>query len=182
VPATKNDVLRKWCIALHHDPPYVGHLGRERTVELLRRHPLWPGMRQHVKDYITSCDQCQRNKATNQVSPGLLTSLNVPTGLWESISMDLITQLPETENGNTAIVVFVDRLSKMVRLVPVETSIDDREYAHIFVREVFAMHGLPASIVSDRDPRFTSEFFETLCETLGCPQPFTHRQMGRQRE
>jgi len=170
VPNDEGQRLRKWCISLHHDPPYIGHLGRERTVELLRKHFLWPNMRQNVKEYIATCDQCQRNKATNQAPPGLLTSLDVPKGLWESISMDLITQLPETERGNTAIVVFVDRLSKMVRLVPVKTAIDAKEYAHVFVREIFAKHGLPASIVSDRDPRFTSEFFRQLCDALGNKQ------------
>jgi len=127
-------------------------------------------MRRDVREYIASCDKCQRNKANNQVPPGLLTPLEIPTALWESISMDLITQLPETERGKTAIVVFVDRLSKMVRLVPVKTSIDAKEYAHLFVREIFAKHGLPTSIVSDRDPRFTSEFFKQLCEILGIKQ------------
>lgn len=162
--------LRKWCISLHHDPPYVGHVGRERTLELLRRHFLWPNMRRDVGEFIATCDNCQRNKAANQLPPGLLQPLHVPKGLWESISMDLITQLPETKRGNTAIVVFVDRLSKMVRLVPVKTSIDAEEYAHVFVREVFAKHGLPASIVSDRDPRFTSEFFQQLCKLLDIKQ------------
>ena len=85
--------------------------------------------------------------------------------------MDLITQLPETKRGNTVIVVFVDRLSKMVRLVPIRrTSIDAEVYAHVFVREIFAKHGLSASIVSDRDPRFTSEFFQQLCRLLDIKQ------------
>ena len=148
VPHDESSKLRKWCVSLHHDPPYAGHLGQNRTTELLKRHFYWPGMYKEVADYIATCDQCQRNKATNQVPPGLLQPLDVPTGLWESISMDRITQLPETERGNTAIVVFVDRLSKMVRLVPVETAIDAKEYAHVFVREISAKHGLPASIVS----------------------------------
>ena len=170
VPHDESTHLRRWCISLHHDPPYVGHLGRERTTELLRRHFFWPRMRLDVKEYVATCDNCQRNKATNQAKPGLLTPLEIPNGIWESISMDLITRLPETPRGNTAIVVFVDRLSKMVRLVPVKTSIDAEEYAHVFVREVFAKHGLPASIVSDRDPRFTSDFFTQLCNLLGIKQ------------
>lgn len=170
VPHDESTHLRRWCISLHHDPPYVGHLGRERTVELLRRHFFWPHMRDDVKAYISTCDNCQRNKASTQASPGLLTPLEIPNGIWESISMDLITRLPETPRGNTAIVVFVDRLSKMVRLVPVTTSIGAEEYAQVFVREVFAKHGLPASIVSDRDPRFTSDFFTQLCNLLGIKQ------------
>ena len=86
--------------------------------------------------------------------------------MWDSVSMDLITHLPETESGNTAIVVFVNRLSKMVRLAAVKTTIDSKQYADLFVKEIFAKHGLPSSIVSDRDPRFTSEFFTQLCKVL----------------
>ena len=162
--------LRRRCIAMHHDPPYIGHLGRDRTLEQVRRHFLWPGMRQDVAEYVAKCDLCQRNKAANQSPLGLLVPLQIPEGLWESISMDLITHLPETKDKNSAIVVFVDRLSKMVRLVPVKMAIDAKEYANLFVRETFAKHGLPKSIVFDRDPRFTSDFFRQLCKCLKVDQ------------
>ena len=65
---------------MHHDPLYVGHLGRERTIELIRRHFLWPHMRKDIGDFIATCDNCQGNKATNQVPPGLLVPLQIPRG------------------------------------------------------------------------------------------------------
>ena len=80
--------------------------------------------------------------------------------------MDLITQLPETLHGNSAIIVFVDRLTKMVRLVPAATSIGAKDFAHAFTREVYSKHGMPISIISDRDPRFTSDFFRDFCRHL----------------
>ena len=162
--------LREYCIEMHHDPPYVGHLGRERTVELLRSYLFWPGIRKDVSKFIATFDSCQRIKAANQAPGGLLQPLETPKVLWESFSMELITLLPETSRGNTAIVVFVDRMSKMVRLAPVRTKIDAESCAHVFVREFFAKHGMPTSIVSDRNPRFTSEFFMHLCRLLGMKQ------------
>ena len=84
--------------------------------------------------------------------------------------MDLITQLPLTDRGHTAIIVFVDRLSKMVHFVPAHTDMGSEEFAQVFLREVFAKHGLPKNIVSDRDTRFTSKFFKELCRHLGVRQ------------
>ena len=80
--------------------------------------------------------------------------------------MVLITQLPETLRRNSAIIVFVDRLTKMVRLVPAATSIDAKEFARAFISEVYSKHGMPISIVSDRDPRFTLDFFRDFCRHL----------------
>ena len=185
VPESKDNKIRELCISAHHDPPYAGHLGRDRTLEVIRRHFFWPKMKDDVAEFIATCDNCQRNKASNTLPPGLLRLLEIPEGLWESISMDLITHLPQTANGNTAIVVFVDSLSKMVRLVPVKTKISAEAYAVGFVREVFALHGLPKDIVSDRDPRFTSEFFSKLCELLGVKQKLStafHPQTDGQTE
>ena len=127
-------------------------------------------IRKDVSKFIATCDSCQRNTATNHAPGGLLQPSEIPKGLWESSSMELITPLPETPRGNTAIVVFVDRMSKLVRLAPVRTKIDAESYAHVFVRESFVKHGMPMSIVSDRDSRFTSEFFMHFCKLLGIKQ------------
>ena len=84
--------------------------------------------------------------------------------------MDLITQLPETLHGHTAILVFVDRLTKMVRLVPSTTTVSSKDFAQAFLREVYSKHGMPKSIVSDRDPRFTSDFYRDFCKELQIEQ------------
>ena len=162
--------LREQCIALHHDPLYACHVGRDRTHEIVKRHFWWPGQGTQVADYVAKCDLCQKNKAANHKPSGLLQPLQIPHGLWTSVSMDLITQLPETHNGNTAIVVFVDRLSKMAILAPVKTGINAKDYAHVFMDRVGSKFGIPESIVSDRDPRFTSAFFKEMCLRLGIKQ------------
>jgi transposase InsO family protein len=161
------DKLRKRCIALHHDPPYAGHLGELRTLRLIQQTYWWPTMSQDVKACVSTCDLCQRNKASNRKPAGRLHPVQIPGRRWGSVSMDLITQLPMTNHGHTAIVVFVDRLSKRVHFVPAHTEMSSEEFAHVFLREVFAKHGLPDDLVSDRDPRFTSAFWTEVCRHLG---------------
>ena len=127
-------------------------------------------MGQDVQDYVSKCDMCQRNKAANQKPAGLLQPLQIPKGLWSSVSMDLITQLPKTEAGNTAIVVFVDRMSKMTVLTAAKTAMGAKDFAHLFMDRVCSRFGFPDSIVSDRDTRFTAAFFKEFCLRLGIKQ------------
>ena len=96
-----------------------------------------------------------------------LASLPVPSGCWQSISMDFVFGLPRDAAGNTGIVVFVDRLSKMAHLAAVPDSIDGAGTAQLFLDRVFRQHGLPEVIVSDRDPRFTGTFWSSVFKVLG---------------
>jgi hypothetical protein len=150
--------LRRECISMHHDAVYSGHLGKDRTLDLILRHYWWPGIHSEVTSYVQHCDICQRTKASPHKPAGLLQPLPIPDCPWESISVDFITQLPETLRGHTAIITFVDRLTKMVHLVPTTTTIGGKEFSDVFIQTIFSKHGLPLNIVSDRDPRFTSEF------------------------
>ena len=84
--------------------------------------------------------------------------------------MDLITQLPQTADGHTAIVMFVDRLSKMAILAPTKTTLGAKEFAQLFMERVFSRIGIPESILSERDTRFTSAFFKEFCQWLGIKQ------------
>jgi len=149
-----------------HSTPYSGHPGRERTLKLVRRHFWWPSMASSVKQFVLHCDACQRNKASNLMPGGLLRPLGIPGTPWQSISMDFVTQLPVTATGFTAILVCVDRLTKMVRLAPCHDTSTAEDVARIFLDRVFANHGLPEEIVSDRDAKFTSRFWEALCDEL----------------
>jgi transposase InsO family protein len=124
-------------------------------------------MNNDVREYIKSCDLCQRIKASQQVPAGLLQPLPIPSRPWEQVSMDFITQLPKTKNGHDAIVVFVDTFSKMVHFVPTKTTATAPDTARLFFDHVFKLHGLPKSIVSDRDAKFTSRFWQTLFKTMG---------------
>ena len=158
--------LRKRCIADFHDPLYSGHLGITKTWKQAERMLWWPRMRRDVEYFVRTCDVCQRCKPSNQKPAGLLQPLQIPGRRWESVSVDFITHLPETPRGNTAIVVFVDRLTKMVHFVPTRDDADAAEVAQLFLENVWKHHGLCRDIVSDRDPRFTSKFWDELCKLL----------------
>jgi transposase InsO family protein len=109
----------------------------------------------------------------------------VPTRKWGSVSMDLITAMPETSSGKTAIVVFVDRLTKMVHLAACKTSIGTQAFAKMCRHEVIRLHGLPYEIVSDRDGRFTSRFMKEVCRMLNIKQAMStayHPQTDSQTE
>ena len=124
-------------------------------------------MGKDVYKYVTTCDSCQRNKPSNQQPAGLLQPLDTPTKRWEQITMDFIVQLPVTRKGSDAIVVFVDRLTKKAIFCATNTAITAPEVAKIFFNNVFRYHGLPKIIISDRDAKFTSNFWKTLFQQLG---------------
>jgi hypothetical protein len=154
--------LRQLVLHECHDALYAGHVGTRRTLKNVQRYFYWDGMARDVATYVKTCDSCQRNKSSNQKPAGLLRPLPIPGDTWESVSMDLIVSLPRTAAGYTAIVVFVDRLSKMVRLAPCTDDVSAEQLADIFVAQVVANHGVPRSIVTDRDIRFTSKFWKAF--------------------
>ena len=163
----KDTSIRTQLLAEAHDASVSGHVGVAKTLELLTRTYYWSGMHKDVKQYVTSCLPCQANKPSHQHPMGLLQPLPIPERRWQQVSMDLITQLPRTRQGHDAIVVFVDKLSKMMHCMPTVTSVDAPQLAALFFRSVVRHHGVPSSIVSDRDARFTSLFWRALWQQLG---------------
>ena len=116
---------------------------------------------------------------------GVLQPLPIPDRPWQEVSMDLITGLPLTANGFDAIFTFVDRLSKSVHLCPASATIDAAGAANLYIQNVFRLHGLSRSIVCDRDPRFTAEFFKEVFSRLGSKLKFStanHPQTDGQSE
>ena len=150
-----------------HDNSIAGHVGVAKTVSSVTRQFYWPRLHADVHDYVTSCLRCQENKASSRLPAGPLQSLPVPERRWQVVSMDLITQLPRSRSGNDAIVVWVDKLSKMIHCAATVTTIDAPALAQLTFKEVVRHHGLPATIVSDRDPRFTSHFWRCLWAHTG---------------
>ena len=156
--------LQQEVVAQAHDTPYAGHFGQDRTLDLARRFFWWPKMRQDVQEYVRTCDTCLRIKYQRKSPAGLLQPLPVPEQKWQSVSMDFIVELPLTIRGHTGIVVFMDRLTKMVRLAPLRTDFSASDVADLLISQVFRHHGLPTDLITDRDPRFTSAFFRRLTE------------------
>ena len=101
------DGLRLDLMREMHDSPHAGHVGVRKTGKAIERLYTWPSMRVDVKHYVSTCAACQRNKSSNQAPVGLLQPFPIPTRKWGSVSMDLITALPETASSKTAIAVFL---------------------------------------------------------------------------
>ena len=180
VPKSLRQQILKQC----HDVPTVGHVGMRRTVELVDRQFHWRGIRGDTIQYVKTCPMCQLMKSDNRAKAGLLQPLEIPTRKWAHVTTDLVTDLPESD-GYTAVAVFVDKLTKMVHFAPCRKEVDAMEYARIFVDTVFRLHGLPEVIISDRDPRFTGKFWESLFHLLGTDLRFStayHPQTDGQSE
>jgi len=150
----------------HHDTPQSGHLGVKKTCHRIATKYYWKKMKQTIREYVTSCDTCQRTKAPNHKPFGLLQPLEPPSGKWTHITMDFVTPLPKTRKGNTGMFVVVDRLSKLLRIIPYERDPNAVETAKLFFENIYRHHGLPSVIISDRDPVFMSKFWKSLFHTL----------------
>ncbi len=124
-----------------------GHLGVDKTLAAMQQLFYWPNMVDDVRLYIKTCERCQKNKPSNLKKAGLLTPLPIADNPFESVSLDFITELPETQRGHDALLVVVDRLSRLTTLIP-----SAAEAAALFYENVFVHFGMPTSIISDRDP------------------------------
>lgn len=159
--------LRWQCIEAMHVHPYAGHYGANRTLRKVQEIFSWPGMRNDVKRYVAECHSCQTVKPVRQKVQGELHPLAIPERRWQSVSMDLITDLPPTKKGFDSVVVFVDRLSKMVHIEPCTKTVGAEGLAEIYENRIFRYHGFPQDIVSDRDVRFASHFWQAIQKRLG---------------
>jgi transposase InsO family protein len=161
-----NKELRDKILEENHSPPNIGHPGQFRMIELLKRNYWWPTMQKDVKRYVQGCQSCQQNKVIHMKKAAPLHPLPITHGPWDEISIDIIGPLPESE-GHDAILVIVDRFSKMVRLFPTKTTLSSGELAKLYRDEIWKLHGIPQKIISDRGPQFASKFMGELCKALG---------------
>ena len=133
----------------------------------------WPGMKQGIAEYVSKCLVCMKVKIEHKRPMGLLQPLEVPTWKWESISMDFVTGLPVSKNGYNAIWVIVDRLSKAAVFIPMRDDWEMSQLAAAYVKHVVKKFGIPSSIISDRDPRYMSEFWDTMQREFGTQLRFS---------
>jgi hypothetical protein len=145
-----------------HNVAYAGHPGYQKTMAAVKSHYFWPGLKKEITEYITRCMECQKVKAEHRHPAGLLQPLPIPEWKWEVVTMDFITGLPRTSKQHDSIMVVVDKLTKAAHFIPLKTTQKTTDVVDIFLKEVARLHGIPKTIVSDRDPKFTSNFWKGL--------------------
>ncbi|GJP57892.1 hypothetical protein CLOP_g17934 [Closterium sp. NIES-67] len=113
----------------------------------------------NVQQYVTFCATCQRMKSSRLRHEGLLQPLEPPSRLWQQVTMDFVTGIPAGSSGNDAILVVVDRLTKMAHFAACKTTITAEQTAKLFLTNIVQLRSIPSAIISDRDPQFTSNFW-----------------------
>ena len=127
----------------------------------------WEGMKREVAEFVSRCVVCQMVKAERRKPPGLLQPLEIPVWKWEDISMDFVDGLPRSRKGNESIWVIVDRLTKLAHFIPLPSTRNVRLLCDKYIKEVVRLHGVPLTIVSDRDALFVSNFWKGLQSAMG---------------
>nr|GEU94754.1 putative reverse transcriptase domain-containing protein [Tanacetum cinerariifolium] len=159
--------LRDLIMLESHKSKYFIHLGSDKLYHDLKKLYWWPNMKADIATYVRKCLTCAKVKAEHQRPSGLLQQPEIPVWKWERIIMDFITMLPRTQSGYDSIWVIVHRLTKSAHFIPVNEKFKTKKLARLYLKEIVCKHGVPVSIISDRDPIFASRFWRSLQESLG---------------
>ncbi|KAD3640486.1 hypothetical protein E3N88_29709 [Mikania micrantha] len=161
------DNLRQIILDEAHKSRYSIHPGADKMYQDLKGYYWWPDMKKDIALYVGKCLKCSKVKTEHQKPSGFLQQPEIPQWKWEQISMDFITKLLRTVGGYDTIWVIVDRLTKSAHFLPIREDYKMEKLASIYIREFVSRHGVPLSIISDRDSCFTSRFWQTLQKALG---------------
>ena len=159
-------------IKQNHDGPMCGHPGIGKTLKRVQKIKKWKGMKKDIEEYIKNCEVCAQTKRSRQPKEGLSEPLKAPEKPFQRMAIDFITGIPESSDPVTGqsydmIATIVCTLTKYARFVPCRTTMTAEELAYLLMREVFAHHGIPECIISDRDKLFISKFNTGLRKALG---------------
>ena len=161
----KGGDLKRRILYEFHDASMAGHPSVNRTIARVLSKFYFPDARVFVKNYVDECIICKRAKAIQQ-NKAAIDPLPVPSHPWHTCGMDFITSLPLC-SGFDSVLVVVDHLTRLAHFIPCSSTITASETADIFVKDIIRLHGIPRTIISDRDPLFTSKFWDTLWRALG---------------
>jgi hypothetical protein len=163
-----NDVeLRRDILDEAHKRQYTVHPGSTKMYQDLRKKFWWQGMKRDVAEYVAQCHVCQQVKAEHHRPAGPLQPLSIPEWKWDQIAMDFVVGLPKAPGGQDSIWVVIDRLTKSAHFIPFHIIDPVPKLAEMYIRDIVRLHGVPVSIVSDRDSKFTSRFWKCLQDELG---------------
>ncbi|KAA3469569.1 DNA/RNA polymerases superfamily protein [Gossypium australe] len=173
VCVTRDFELRRTILQEVHSSPYTMHPGGNKLYLDLHELYWWPGLKREITDFVSKCLTCQQVKAEYQLPSGLLQPVKIPLWKWERITMDFVSGLPLTPTKKDSVWEIVNRLTKSAHIILVRTDYSLQKLAKLYVAEIVRLHGVPVSIISDRDPRFTSRFWRVLHEALGTRLDFS---------
>ena len=159
--------LRKAILEGAHSGAFAIHPGSTKMYQDLKISFWWSGMKRDVSEFVTKCLVCQRVKAEHQVPSRLLQPIRIPEWKWDRITMDFVVGLPLTGRKHDSVWVVMDRLTKSAHFLLVRTDYSLDKLAELYIKEIVRLHGIPISIISNRDLRFTSRFWGKLQEALG---------------
>ncbi|GJY44345.1 putative reverse transcriptase domain-containing protein [Tanacetum coccineum] len=177
--------LRALIMHESHKSKYSIHPGSDKMYQDLKKLYWWPNMKAEIATYVSKCMTCAKVKAEYQKPSGLLVQPKIPEWKWENITMDFVTKLPKTASGQDMIWVIVDRLTKSAHFLPAKENDSMEKLTRQYLKEVVSRHGVPVSIISDRDGRFVSQFWKSLQEVFGTQLDMSmayHPETGGQSE
>ena len=165
VPHSTN--FREKILKEFHCSRFAVHPGGTKMYQDLRRQYYWSGIKRHVGDFVRRCFTCQQIKSEHQKPAGLLQPLEVAEWKWEHVTMDFVTHLPRTQQKHDTVWVIVDRLTKSAHFLAMRMTFSLERFCRLYIREIVRLHGVPVSIVLDRDPRFTVHFWKSFQKAMG---------------
>jgi hypothetical protein len=164
-----SEPLRTALMQEAHDSALAGHPGSNQLKGMISRKYFWPGQSKDIARFVQNCNSCGRNTVWRSRKQGLLRPLPIPDRIWSEISMDYITDLPETKDGNKHVLVVVDRLLKHPLWIPMK-DLEGETLARALITHYIGHHALPTSITSDRGAQFVQGVWGNLCKILGIKQ------------
>ncbi|GJY11873.1 putative reverse transcriptase domain-containing protein [Tanacetum coccineum] len=159
--------LRALIMHESHKSKYSIHPGSDKMYQDMKKLYWWPNMKAEIATYVSKCLTCAKVKIEYQKPSGLLVQPEIPQWKWENITMDFVTKFPKTTAGQDTIWVIVDHLTKSAHFLPIREDDTLEKLTRQYLKEVVSRHGVPVSIISDRDGRFTSHFWKSLNKALG---------------
>nr|GFA34379.1 putative reverse transcriptase domain-containing protein [Tanacetum cinerariifolium] len=154
--------LRTVIIHESHKSKYSIHPGSDKMYQDMKKLYWWPNIKADIATYVSKCLTCVKVKAEHQKPSRLLVQPKIPEWKWDNITIDFITKLPKSSQGYDTIWVVVDRLTKSTIFTPIRETDPMDKLARIYLKEVVTRHEIPVSIISDREPRFASNFWMSL--------------------